>query len=430
MKKLVCLLAMLLLCSIVHAIEQTNSIPMPILQTSKADYQPPYYFNFYKIDEKNFKMSFIPLSKQQLKLLSIEEKKIYKKTKKIEKKLQRNIFDDKNIDIGYLPLYTNMYNFFEKRNDKKSQIACLEYIKLYDKWNFFSKNWIDYNLGCLYYDIKDFKTCIRFIKPEVDKSKTLFSYNNCILSDSYLQIKDYKNAIKYASTVPEKDYWYNFSLETLYCAYYNTKNMAMAHKIALKTVQRKYPSEYLANMRAAITASDNNTKMKYYNNAKKATTDDKEIWTINSEIAKIDANKIENAARYINGFFVKPNWAEISKKDTSLMSISIENQRFEEWHSDVNNCISKYKGNDLKACFNNINNKQDKISTKLLAEQQAREQKLLELQRIQQLQQMNYNMIRANQLQAQQNYILNSPRYTNTTTTRYGNTYYTNSYSY
>ena len=112
------------------------------------------------------------------------------------------------------------------------------------------------------------------------------------------------------------------------------------------------------------------------------------------------------------------------------MTISQENKRFNDYYNEIHVCTSKYNGNNLKSCLNNVMNEQEKITQRLITEHQERNRQIAEQQRLMQLQQMNANIQQQNALIQQQNYQLSRPRYYNSTTTQYGNTYYTNTYSY
>ena len=112
------------------------------------------------------------------------------------------------------------------------------------------------------------------------------------------------------------------------------------------------------------------------------------------------------------------------------MSFEVENERFNKFYQNVNDCISKYSGNDLKACFNKINSDEEKYSNRLTLERQETIRSMEEQEKIRQMRLINANIIEANYLQRQQNYILNRPKYYNSTTTNFGNYSYTNGFSY
>ena len=112
------------------------------------------------------------------------------------------------------------------------------------------------------------------------------------------------------------------------------------------------------------------------------------------------------------------------------MSFQIKNQRFETYHNKLKQGLSKYKGNDLKNFLLSLKSDEEKFSQRLFDEYQEMNRQIAEEERLRQLRIMNANMQYSNYLQQQQNYILNRPRYTNTTIRPIGNTYYMNSYSY
>ena len=94
-----------------------------------------------------------------------------------------------------------------------------------------------------------------------------------------------------------------------------------------------------------------------------------------------------------------------------------------EFFEATNACIANYKGANLAKCFESVINDEKEKTAQL--KKTIYEAQMLYVQQ-QQVSAMQYN----NYLQQQRNYQLSRPRYTNTTITPIGNTYYMNSYSY
>ena len=311
--------------------------------------------------------------------------------------------------------------------------------KINNQNDIFDTNLIDTKLGLAYYMDYDYRNCIKLYLPLLQKDPDNI-YMRDVVADAYFKIQDYHNAILHANKITKNNEWlmtYKDALEIKYMSYFNLKKSNEANKIAYELFSYSYPNKKTASLRIAYTSQDDNTKLKYYNIAKKTMSDSNEIWKLNVEIGYYLDKKIENATKKIAGYYKPLLWNDLTKKDANYMTIAKENIRFEDFYNENNTCISKYTGNNLKACFDDIKNKQNSISQRLVEEYVEMQRQIAEAERIRQLQIMNANMIQANYLQSQQNsliqqqnYELSRPRYYNSTTTRSGNTYYTNTYSY
>jgi hypothetical protein len=148
------------------------------------------------------------------------------------------------------------------------------------------------------------------------------------------------------------------------------------------------------------------------------------------DITPIEDKKIVNAGKTISGFTNLPSYKKIYDKDYAYMTNLEVAERQKNFHNSTNECIKKYKGNDLKACFANVNNEQREISYRLIEKHNEQMRRIAEQQRINEMRMMNYNLMQQNYNLQNINYQLSRPRYTNTTVTPIGNTYYMNSYSY
>ena len=379
-------------------------------------------------------------SKTLLKYFPKEDRKLYKKCLKYDKDIKKGYFTNVlRKQNGFLPAVISAYKYYDVNKKSRDAVIAMEAIKrINNQNNIFDATIIDTKLGLAYYMDYDYRNCIKLYLPLLQKDPDNI-YMQDVVADAYFKLQDYNNAILHANKVTKNQEWimtYKDALEIKYMSYFNLKKNNEANKIAYELFSYSYPDKKTASMRIAVTSNDDNTKMKYYNIAKSNTTNDIDISVINGLISIIDDKKTEAKSKSIKGFFIAPNWAEIIKRDSDLMSIKYENQRFEEYHTALNNCF-KYTGNDLKACYSALISKQEKISQQLKEDMQEYKRQLAEAERLRQLQMINANMIQANYLQSQQNnlirqqnYELSRPRYYNSTTTQYGNSYYTNTYSY
>ncbi len=436
MKKIFCLLALLLFVSPnVLCMEDMTNTAQPGLQIWAE--AKPSYLEYYQFDAYNLKMSFVELSSQDYKKLTKKQKKEYKQAKKYNKYISNGQInkvlrkDEKHIPA----LLASFYNY-DMQRQYHNAIISLEKIKQYDQYNLFDREVMNVKLGELYYLNSDYNNCIKYILPVltemVQKTNVNDYYYRSMLADSYYNIGDYNKALAQANII-KKDDLPNYKLALLikYDSYIKLNKNTEANKTAYELYSYSYPSKYDASMYIATTTTNRDTRLKFYNIAKNNTTDSEKILLANYGIATVEQEKLEKICeKSIQGFFKTPNWLDIAKADKDIMTIEQENERFEDYNKEIHLCTSKYAGNNLKSCLNNVIQEQEKITQRLIAEQQERNRQLAEQQRIMQLQQMNYNLQLQNSLIQQQNYQLSQPRYYNSTTTRYGNKYYTNTYSY
>ncbi len=443
MKKVLVLLIILLFTNnIVLGIED-NTL-QPILQSwtnnskqnNNKNHSKLSYLHYYSWDEldTNMNMKFNAISKAQYKLLNKEEKRAYKNFVKYNKYIQKGSWGNVIYywDSQYVPALIAAYKQFEVQNKFRDCVIYLEKIKYKnDILKIFDKEMIDIKLGYAYWADKDYYKAIKIFESYLPNSSNI--YHKITLGQLYFDVNKYNDCLKLLNNINKKDtslYIYKNILETKFLAYSKLKDNKNANKMAYELYSYTYPDKRTASLRIAFTTQDTNIQMKFYNIAKQNSFTDSEIWSVNSFISNILDNRIKNHCKTISGYYKPLLWQEIISKDSNYMSIRQENNRFEDYLNDTNNCINKYSNSNLKACLNDIKNKQEHISTRLLQERQELNRQITEMERIRQLQLINSNIMEQNNLIQQQNYELSRPRYYNSTTSQYGNTYYTNTYSY
>ena len=428
MKKGLILLCLLFLfnVSIVMSAEPTLQVSN-VVKKQTIQYAH-LYLKYYKIEKENMIMSFVPLSKTEIKQVSKLEKIRYKEYKKIDNYLRKqNYFKAYNQNPDYLPTLIALYNYYNVKKQYTDVVKALEKIEKIDQYDLFNKDMLNSKLAMAYFDDKDYHNAIKkFVSIQAKTNDIKIKQSSAyFLGVSYFNIKDYNNAIKYMSLIPD-----GFDKrEILFLSYYNLGNKTKAHQIANQALNIE-PSNFVYLLRAADTSTNKGVKLNYYYKAKKYASDDSEKYIANKYIVLLEDEKIRNACKNIKGFVSIPQWAKIQKEDINLMTFSQEMERQNDFYKYARSCSSKYFGNDLKDCLNNLNIKQEKITQKLIIEQQERNRQIAELEKIRQMQMLNYNIIQQNNLIRQQNYELSRPKYYNSTISPVGNTYYINSYSY
>lgn len=399
----------------------------------------PEYMRFYRVDGVSLSFYFLPLNNDEIAKLPPEQKKYYKTCYKIDKYLQKNKFQKafKLIakkfpdDVTYLPALTAYFHYQYANKKYKAALLTLKLIKSANNDKLLNNQNIDLILADLYYISGDYEQAIiEFEKLTCLENSDFINYR---LTQSYFALNSYTNAIYYAKKVSSDYSAYYDVIDLLFVSYYRTKNNEMARKIALKGLELA-PNSPVYNFRVGDLTANKKEKLKYFYKTLDYYIGQNDINNalplLNGEITPIENELLDNACKNIKGFFVKPNWEKIQSEDYHLMSGIVLVNRHNNFFSSIHNCTDKYTGNDLKACLTKVNEEQEKISHKLIAERNEQIRYAQEQERIRQMQLMNANLMYSNQLRAQQNYIQNRPRYYNSTTTQYGNTYYTNTYSY
>ena len=396
----------------------------------------PSYFKYYKIEQTNddnlYNMTFLPLSKNEEKILTKPQAFEYKNSKKIEKYLSKNKLDKAyKINYNYIPTLLKFYQYYNKKCANTDAINYLELIKQNDQTNRLNKDILDYKIGVLYYNNNDYQKALYHLVPIIQKKPEADTIR-VVISDCYYKIGDYNNSIIQANKVNKNDLdSYKIALLNKYLAYTKLNKNNEANKLAYELFSYSYPSKYSASKFIASTTNDSNIKYKFYNIAKNNTNDETEIGQLNIDIAKLEQEKLENICKKsIQGFFKAPNWFTIAKADKNIMTQSVSNERFNTFYNEIHICTSKYSGNNLKSCLNNVVTEQEKITKRLIIEQQEKNRQLAEQQRLQELQKMNRNLEIQNQLQEEENYELRRPRYTNTYMTPMVDGYYIDSFTY
>ena len=113
------------------------------------------------------------------------------------------------------------------------------------------------------------------------------------------------------------------------------------------------------------------------------------------------------------------------------MTKSVSNERFNDFYNEIHACTAGYSGSNLKNCLNHVTLEQEKITKRLILEQQERNRQLAEQKRLEELQRMNRNLEIQNQLQQEENDELRRPKYTDTYLTPMGDgSYYIDSFTY
>ena len=415
-------LSILIFESLGYANAQTT--PQPTLQVSrqrieqrelaklekKVSIYVPSYVKYYYIDLGNLTFIYKPLDKKEIKKLSPNERKIYKKIARIQKYILRRDFDRAfNEQRNFLPTYVQYFKILEAKQDYRNAAMIMEkIISLNNTDMTLDGNILNYKLGLLYYMNEEYDKALKKLTPYADRYVDSDSYNY-IMSYIHYNLGNYSSGIYYAKKVLNSKEYNEWGKELLYFSYLQLGNKLEARKYALELCKIKPSAPNF--VRLAELTDNTQEKLTYLYKARRAAIEQRDISYLimaDGDISKIEQNKINLAMKKTSGYVEKPDWQQIENEISSMdTTINVSNRQYEFFKS-TNNCISKYSGNNLTKCFESVNRKQEKLTQDLkIAYQREYEQRVrdMEYRRQQALvEEQNYNnMMYLNRLQSIQN---------------------------
>ena len=383
--------------------------------------------DFYKIVDKKY--TFIPLTNEQKTSLTKEEMKQYKKILKANKELENaEITKDSTLKEKY---YLKALSYCQNLNPALYELGKHYYFeKKYSDSNYYLNKYLEINsnkalfqhnamamISYNYFFLKDYKTALNIAKETHEKYQNNFNNKmatyllRTIISESALNIGNYNLAIEYANknlNAPDKKFIEN-SIAIKYVAYAKQNKLNLAHQEAKKLIKTK--ENYINYIRLASTTNNSSEKLKYYYNAKKFANNYDEILNCMHSIASLESKKIKKAVSSL-GFYTKtPDWYEIVALGYSFGSIKYWSLRQDNFYNATNNCINKYTGKNLSACFGQVL-KDEEIKTQHLKIEQmiANQQEANYLRRMTNmyLSEISYQQQMANYYQSETNSYLRS----------------------
>ena len=91
---------------------------------------------------------------------------------------------------------------------------------------------------------------------------------------------------------------------------------------------------------------------------------------------KREQKRIDEAYKKITSYCKKPDWFKVKSRNENLLSgdITYWDRRQSEFFETANDCIKRYSGSNLAACFKDLNDTQEHLDATLAAEQARREE--------------------------------------------------------
>lgn len=344
------------------------------LQTCYASFEQ--YYEFYD----NLDIKFLP----QYEVKTKE----YKTIAKNEKYMNRGKYSSaEKLLPDFIP---NTARFISIYTDRKDFSKALEYAKKLeesDTGNLFPKYAKDYRLGVLYSQNGDYLNSNAYLMPYINKnSMAMFQ-----VAQNYYYMQDLKTAENYAVKITPNTGAYFSAQELLYNISYIMKNPQKAYTAAKNLVKLDIgnPENYI---RVATVTTNNDEKLINYYRAKEIYISQnmaQMVASTNELIAQLEQAKIDTAYKKITSYCKKPDWFKIKEKCGNLLSNDFVywNSRQTEFFESTNDCIKRYTGSNLAACFKDVNDSQEKLDNALITEnarrieEQQRQAQILQLMR-------------------------------------------------
>lgn len=366
---------------------------------AKASFETYYKF------EPNLDVKFIQASEPKDKTLVKEYRRILRNEKYIKNGKYKKA---DNLMPDYIPNLARFINIFSDRKDFKNALEAAKRLSELDKNNLFPKSSKDYRLGILYSLNGDYLSSNSSLYPYINQN----SYARFQMAQNYYYMQDLKSAESYASKITPQDEAFYPAQDLLYTIYDITKNPQKAYNAA-KNLIKFDPGNPQNYLKIAGATTNNAEKLTNYYRAKQIYHSQNlvdMIKQINNLTAPIEQAKIDNAYKKLTSYCKKPDWFKIRERNANLLSNDIEywDKRQSEFFQTANDCISRYTGSNLAACFQDLNAFEEREDIALQAENSRRiEAKQREIQ-IQQLIRQNMLLEEQNRIQHYYNYY---PRY-------------------
>ena len=333
--------------------------------------------NCYSIED-NLDVKFYPLNKNLEKTLDKVEKQNYKKILKNEKYISKSqVLKADKFYKDFVPNKIRLVTYYENLYDYNNTLKEFFNVQKLDNLNIYLDSSIkDYHLGRLYAKNGDYLNSNKILIPYSKKNNKIFDLSNLQIGENYFYMQDYKSAIPYLNQISSKSRLYIKSQELLYSSYLHQKNNKAAYNAAKNLVHydKNNPENYF---KLAFITTNQQEKLNNFYKAKNIYYGQQSlniIDSINRQIAPLEQNKIDLAFKKITAYCKKPDWNKIRSKNANLLADDILywDKRQDDFFESTNNCISKYTGSNLIACFNDINKTQEELDKELINENARR----------------------------------------------------------
>lgn len=312
----------------------------------------PYgeYLQFYNLNADEINAEFIYLTHSDestfLKSLTSEEKENYKYVKKIQKLIAKEDWNKVFSEYpNFYPAYLQYYHLCYENEDYPEALRILNKIKSLDpNGRIFSQRVMNTAFAELYYETKQYNRALTYYKmfeAEGD-DKILIAIARC-----YYNSADYLQAISYCNKLKDQTYE---AKEIIYDSYMRLKDMKNANKYAKELLQIEFSFTNL--MRVQAMETNDSARLSYCYHARELALEEKDIRAVNRLIADLEQKKLEDSAAKINKSLRVPKWIDFEKQLPPNMTLQEIAAKQDEYFKKANEYLTQYKDQQLYSAFN------------------------------------------------------------------------------
>lgn len=324
----------------------------PVIQNSnKNSVYIPYsqYLQFYNMNADKIGADYIYLKHSDetilFKSLSKEDKENYKYVKKIQKLIAKNQWDQVFSQYpNFYPAYLQYYEICYKNEDYTEALRILIKIKNLDTGgNIYSQTVLNKAFAELYYKTRQYSKALQYYQMyETSEDDVIYM----AIANCYYNLGEYSHAINYCKKLKNQTYE---AKEIIYDSYMRLKDFQNADKYAKELLKMNYSYQNL--MRVQAMEKDDSAKLSYCYHARELALEEKDIRAVNKLICDIEQRKLEKSVSKQNQFIKVPKWEEISKQFPPNMTLQEISAKQDEFFKTANNYLLQYKGQQLANAF-------------------------------------------------------------------------------
>ena len=305
------------------------------------------YSKYFLIDYDNFYIENKTFSNEEKKQMKKTNEIEYEKITEIQKYLRKKRYTSAiAMDKDFLPTYLFMYRDSLKNEYYGNALYSLFKIKeINNTQRIFNEKAINYQIGLIYFIFYQLDKSYEYLKDYTTIApKTENQYLSYILSLIHYYKENYSTAIFYGDQIKPDSELYPDALSMIITYYKELNNKQKEKEYIAKLLSVKPTiALYIAY---ADFFSNKNDKLNIYYKARNLDKSSQAAQEVNKKIIEIEQEKINNSVKNISKFIEVPNW----NKYNSSLGYSSQDEFFQK----SNDCIKRFKGNDLEKCFASI----------------------------------------------------------------------------
>ena len=340
-------------CSQGYVFSAQNPKPTNTAQIQKpASAKIPYgeYLQFYNLDADKINAEFIYLTHSDestfLKSLSAEQKENYKYVKKIQKLIAKDEWDKVFSEYpNFYPAYLQYYNLCYKNENYHEALRILNKINNLDVGGrIFSAKVMNMAFAQLYYETKQYNRALNYYKmfEAQGDDEILLAIAKC-----YYHSADYLQAISYCKKLKDQTYE---AKEIIYDSYMRLKDMKNANIYAKELLQMEFSFTNL--MRVQAMETNDSARLSYCYHARELAIEEKDIRAVNRVIADLEQKKLDAAVEKTNKFAKAPRWLDFEKQLPPNMTLQEIAAKQDAFFKTANEYLKQYKDQQLISAFN------------------------------------------------------------------------------